>query len=65
LNAALRPPRPIGLSRRERQVYDLIQAGLSPVEIAVALGVGESTVRTYVARLRAKTAGGGDLPQAG
>jgi DNA-binding NarL/FixJ family response regulator len=65
LNAALRHPRPVGLSRRERQVYDLIRAGLSPVEVAVQLGVGESTVRTYVARLRAKTAGGGDLPQAG
>ncbi|SNT54834.1 two-component system, NarL family, response regulator DesR [Asanoa hainanensis] len=65
LNAALRQHRTTGLSRREREVYDLLRAGLTPAVVADELGLGESTVRTYVARVRAKTAGGGDLPQAG
>ncbi|MEV4538570.1 response regulator transcription factor [Asanoa sp. NPDC049518] len=65
LNAALRQHRAPGLSRREREVYDLLRNGLTPAAVADALGLGESTVRTYVARVRAKTAGGGDLPQAG
>ncbi|GAA1863071.1 response regulator [Asanoa iriomotensis] len=65
LNAALRHTRAAGLSRREREVYDLVRAGLSQAAVAKRLGVGESTVRTYVARVRTKTAGGGDLPQAG
>lgn len=65
LNAALRQHRSAGLSRREREVYDLLRAGLTATGVADVLGLGESTVRTYVARVRAKTAGGGDLPQAG
>jgi len=65
LNAALRHNRAAGLSRREREVYDLLRAGFSPARVADELGLGDSTVRTYVARVRAKTAGGGDLPQAG
>jgi DNA-binding NarL/FixJ family response regulator len=65
LNALLRESRPTGLSRREQQVYDLLQGGCSPVEVAARLRLGESTVRTYVARVRAKTAAGGDMPQVG
>ncbi|MEV0713456.1 response regulator transcription factor [Asanoa sp. NPDC050611] len=65
LNAALRHHRAAVLSPREREVYELVRAGLSQAAVAKRLGVGESTVRTYVARVRAKTTGGGDLPQAG
>jgi DNA-binding NarL/FixJ family response regulator len=65
LNAALRHSRAAVLSPREREVYELVRAGLSQAAVAKRLGVGESTVRTYVARVRAKTTGGGDLPQAG
>lgn len=54
LAGALRGGTPAGLSRREREVSELILEGLSPVEIAGRLGVGESTVRTYAARARAK-----------
>ena len=63
LAGALRSGPPAGLSRREREVSQLILEGLSPVEIAVRLRVSESTVRTYAARARAKTdmaAGGPD-----
>ncbi|MGC5018950.1 LuxR C-terminal-related transcriptional regulator [Micromonospora sp. DT47] len=54
LAGALRSGRPVGLSRREREVNELILDGLSPVEIAGRLRVSESTVRTYAARARAK-----------
>jgi DNA-binding NarL/FixJ family response regulator len=53
------------LSPREREVDDMSRAGLSTVEIAVRLGVGETTVRTYVARVRAKVGGDPGLPSAG
>jgi DNA-binding NarL/FixJ family response regulator len=65
LSEALRHGGSSGLSRREREVDDLSRAGLSTVEIATRLGVGETTVRTYVARVRAKLGGEPDLPSAG
>lgn len=54
LNAALRPCRPDDLSPREREVDGLFRTGLSSPAIAALLQVSESTVRTYVARVRAK-----------
>lgn len=55
LTDALRNGRTVNLSPREREVNALIRDGLSPIEIADRLHVSESTVRTYVARARAKT----------
>src|SRR5207244_93167 len=54
LSAVLQHGRSVDLSRREREVDKLIRNGLSPVEVAAGLQVSESTVRTYVARVRAK-----------
>jgi DNA-binding NarL/FixJ family response regulator len=42
------------LTPREREVFDLIARGLSNREIAVALAVEESTIRTHVKRVLAK-----------
>ncbi|GAA3139491.1 response regulator transcription factor [Planomonospora alba] len=42
------------LTRRERQVLNLLARGLSNPEIAGALGLGEATVRTHVARVLQK-----------
>jgi DNA-binding NarL/FixJ family response regulator len=42
------------LTPREREVLDLIARGLSNREIAVALAVEESTIRTHVKRVLAK-----------
>jgi two-component system response regulator DesR len=55
LSAVLHHGRSVDLSRREREVDMLIRNGLTPVEIAAGLQVSESTVRTYAARVRAKT----------
>lgn len=54
LAAALRSCRPVDLSRREREVDGLFRTGLSTADVAALLAVSESTVRTYVARVRAK-----------
>jgi DNA-binding NarL/FixJ family response regulator len=54
LNGALRRDPSSTLSRRELEVVDLIRAGLGQGQIADRLHISESTVKTYVARVRAK-----------
>jgi DNA-binding NarL/FixJ family response regulator len=43
-----------GVTPREREVLVAVAAGQSNSEIATALGIGEATVKTHVARLLAK-----------
>ena len=50
------------LPRRKAQIASLLAVGAAPCEIALALGVSDSTVRTYIRRLRV-TAGAGSLRQ--
>ena len=45
---------PFELSGREREVLGLIVEGKSNAEIAYAMGVKQSTVKTYVSRILAK-----------
>jgi DNA-binding NarL/FixJ family response regulator len=48
----LRPPESLGaLTRREREVLELIGRGLTNGEIADALFLGEATVKTHVAHI--------------
>jgi DNA-binding NarL/FixJ family response regulator len=47
-------PRLEELTPREREVFELIASGLSNREIAAALVVGETTVKTHVKRVMAK-----------
>jgi DNA-binding NarL/FixJ family response regulator len=49
-----RPGRLAGLTAREREVLALIGAGLSNIEIAGRLLLGEATVKTHVGRIFAK-----------
>ena len=42
------------LSKREREVLGLVAAGATNGEIATALGIGEETVKTLLARAYAK-----------
>jgi DNA-binding CsgD family transcriptional regulator len=44
----------LGISAREREVLDLLAAGLANKEIAERLGVSPHTVKTHVARLLEK-----------
>jgi DNA-binding NarL/FixJ family response regulator len=62
LAGAVRNERPWALSRREREVTQLVRDGLGPADIARRLQVSESTVRTYLARAWAKA--GVDPPTA-
>jgi DNA-binding NarL/FixJ family response regulator len=52
------PPRPTPapplLTRRERQVLELVGRGYTNREIADALGIAPETVKTHVANIRAK-----------
>jgi len=49
-------PRPLaGLTSREKDVLDLVAAGLSNAEIAERLHIGVTTVKTHVTALMAKT----------
>ncbi len=50
------PPPVTGLTGRERDVLDLIGAGLTNSEIAERLHIGVTTVKTHVNSLMAKTA---------
>jgi DNA-binding NarL/FixJ family response regulator len=43
-----------GLTRRERQVYDLIALGLTNKEIAAKLFISESTAKVHSSRVRGK-----------
>jgi DNA-binding NarL/FixJ family response regulator len=61
LSGAVRNERPMPLSRREREVTQLVRDGLGPTAIARSLQVSESTVKTYVARARAKVDRGSPL----
>jgi DNA-binding NarL/FixJ family response regulator len=54
LVGVLRNERRSALSTREREVIQLIRDGLGPAGIARRLQVSESTVKTYLARARAK-----------
>lgn len=54
LVGAVRNERPMPMSGREREVTQLVRDGLGPTEIARSLRISESTVKTYVARARAK-----------
>ena len=48
------PEEPLDLTRRERQVLELIGAGYSNKRIAFELGIAEKTVKTHVGHLLAK-----------
>lgn len=52
----LTPPPPAGLTQREVEVLRLIAGGLSNMEIADRLVVAETTIKTHVNHIFAKTA---------
>ena len=51
LEASEAPPHE-RLTEREHQVFLLLEAGKSPSDVAIELGVSASTVSTYIARIR-------------
>ena len=53
-NAEAEPELVRPLTRRESQVVDLLDKGLTPKEIAFELGVAPSTVRVLIARAAQK-----------
>ena len=52
--AATRAPEPERLTRREREVLELIAGGRSNKRIALELGISEKTVKAHVGRVLAK-----------
>lgn len=52
--SAARPQLPTDLTPRETEVLTLLAEGLSNIEIAERLVVGDATVKTHVARVLAK-----------
>lgn len=56
ITPGLTPPPPSGLTPREVQVLRLIAGGLSNMEIADRLMVAETTIKTHVNHIFAKTA---------
>ena len=51
---AVREDRPMGLSRREAQVVELMGKGLSRAEISDRLGVSRKCVSVFIERARGK-----------
>jgi len=51
LTLTLLTARPVSLTRRERQLVELLSRGLKNKEIATALGISEGTVKVYLSRL--------------
>jgi DNA-binding NarL/FixJ family response regulator len=52
--AAVRPPEPERLTRREHEVLELIVGGRSNKRIALELGISEKTVKTHVGHVLEK-----------
>lgn len=46
------------LSKREKQVYDLISDGMSAAEVAIKLGIAVASVRTYMSKAKGKMSDG-------
>ena len=51
LTLTLLTARPISLTRRERQLVELLSRGFKNKEIATSLGISEGTVKVYLSRL--------------
>lgn len=49
------------LTRREREVVELLGRGMKPAQIADALCVSHSTVKTHISHMRDKTGAGSML----
>lgn len=54
-------PQPVPLSRQQHAVMQYLANGLSPKEIALAMGLRPDTVRKYIGHVREK-AGARSLP---